>query len=256
MATCPICLYQQNMAGVEPPIFVEEIPALRPSFVWKNVALDAVRWQNHGVLRSTCGPPWDHTFFPNFKIMTRWDENVTCSLRCIAYACYRLPFLECNRSNISKKLLKRTQWGFWLATYREYVMQSWISPPLHVCPKPSCFVACRLWRPKPRLNSGKKRRPASIGRNICFNKQIDKTSKMMAEYHENGSSKKKWLQMDNYKWGPTSSMDLFRVVAGLPRLLKNILSAASGEHLSCNCATNWRRAAPTQSYALNSSHET
>lgn len=109
MATCPICLYQQNIAGVEPPIFVEEVPApfhkvrkklplQRPSFVWENVAPDAVRWQNHGVLRSTCGPPWDHTCFP--KIMTRWDENVICSLWCIAYACYWLPFLECNRSNI------------------------------------------------------------------------------------------------------------------------------------------------------------
>ena len=87
-----ICRYQQNIAGVEPPIFVEEIPApfhkVRTYCRYKGLRLrgnmlDAVRWQNHGVLRSTCGPPWDHTFFP--KIMTRWDENVTCSLRCIAY---------------------------------------------------------------------------------------------------------------------------------------------------------------------------
>ena len=98
-----------------------------------------------------------------------------------------------------------------------YIMCCRLEFPLHCTSalKPSCFVTCRLWRPKPWLNSGKKRRPAAIRRNICFNKKIDKTSKMMAECHENGSSKEKQLEMDNYKWGPTSSMLLFRVGAGL-----------------------------------------
>lgn len=136
-------LYQQNMA----PIFVEKIPApfhkVRTYCRYKGPRLcgNMLHWMLwDGKTMVSCdqrvGHPETLHFFP--KIMTRRDENVICSLWCIAYACYRLPFLECTRSNIENNNTHEKDTMRFLVgnvTYREYVMQSLISPPLHICPK-------------------------------------------------------------------------------------------------------------------------